>query len=193
MYKLLAALAFVFVLAGCATAPGQQAHRLVFEDGSCSAVAVGPHTILSARHCFRGSTLVKIDNDPVAILDITGDKWDHVLVKLDHTFKSWKRIGDIPPVGSPIHYVGNPGLLKHMYRGGYVAGDARIGKWQCTMLNVQGFFGDSGAGVIDESGRVVGVISLIVPQTAKGAQFTMMCMIPLHFTDKQYREFGVAR
>jgi hypothetical protein len=83
--RLLAILAAVF-LAGCAVAPHKTTHRLEFDDGICSATAVGRHVLLSAAHCFEGAHTLKVDGVPVAVMQIVSDGSGHVLVTVSRSF-----------------------------------------------------------------------------------------------------------
>lgn len=71
--------------------------------------------------------------------------------------------------------------LHDMLREGIVAGtETRNGK-TVVMLDINGWGGDSGAGVFDGSGYVVGTITY---RFGAGG-FVLMGMVPMHFTDKQ--------
>lgn len=182
--RLLAILAAVF-LAGCAVAPHKTTHRLEFDDGICSATAVGRHVLLSATHCFKGAHALKVDGVPVAVTQIVSDGADHVLVTVSRSFAHVAVRGHPPHVGDHVRYWGNPAGLHDMYREGYVSGVVIVKGRAATMVSIAGFYGDSGAGVFDASGRLVGVVSILY-QSTRGGYLKFMGMYPLQFTAKQW-------
>lgn len=182
--RLLAILAAV-LLAGCAVAPHKTTHRLEFDDGICSATAVGRHVLLSAAHCFKSAHTLKVDGVPVAVTQIVSDGADHVLVTVSLSFAHVAERGRAPISGEHVRYWGNPAGLHDMYREGYVSGVVIVEGKAVVMLTVNGFGGDSGAGVFDASGRLVGVISIIY-QSTRGRYLKFMGMYPLQFTAQQW-------
>jgi hypothetical protein len=182
--RLLAILA-MFLLAGCAVSPHKTTHRLTFDDGICSATAVGTHTILGAEHCFKGAHKLDVDGVPVAVLKVMADGADHVLVIVTATFADVAQIGPVPDQGDAVHYWGNPSGLFDVYRAGYVAGSAVADGHVFQLVACDGFYGDSGAGVFDTHGQLVGVISLMYQNTDRG-YIKFMGMYPLQFTAEQW-------
>lgn len=183
--RFLAILAAVF-LAGCAgVSPHGTTHRLEFDDGICSATAVGRHVLLSAAHCFKNAHPLKVDGVPVAVTQIVSDGADHVLVTVSRSFAHVAEYGRTPRGGEHVRYWGNPAGLHDMYREGYVSGVVIVHGKAVVMLSVNGFGGDSGAGVFDASGRLVGVISIIY-QSARGGYIKFMGIYPLQFTAAQW-------
>jgi S1-C subfamily serine protease len=174
--------------------------RLDFEDGTCSGTIVAPSVILSAGHCFEeeedndwqlpmpGPTTMKVDGYKVKILAVVTDDNDHALVKVDFVFHNAAKLGKVPAVGAKVHYWGNPAGLNNVYREGYVTGYPHGD----MSLDLNGFFGDSGAGIFDESGNVVGVVSYIHVLPHNGMIFRLMGAKALEFTSLQYEMMGVA-
>ena len=180
--------------------------QLVIDGATCSGTVVAPSTILSAAHCFRD------DDDPIAkmfgipvppkplpkemlvdgykvyIEAIVFDEADHALVKVIFVFKDHSDLASRrPDVGAKVHYWGNAAKLNNTYREGYVTSYIH-GEMQ---MDVNGFFGDSGAAIFDESGKVAGVMSYISTHPHAGLTFTLMGAYPLEFTPLQYTMMGV--
>lgn len=67
-------------------------------------------------------------------------------------------------------------------REGYIAGLTHYHQYKhIVLIGTSGWHGDSGAGVFNASGRLVGVISIIHGNPI----WNMMGVIPLRFTAKQ--------
>jgi V8-like Glu-specific endopeptidase len=172
--------------------------RLDFDDGTCSGTVVAPTVILSAGHCFQeeendfgfsiARTSMKVDGYEVKILAVVLDGNDHALVKVDFTFHSFAKLAKVPAVGAHVHYWGNPAGINNVYREGYVTSYHHSD----MILNVNGFFGDSGAGIFNEDGNVVGVVSFIAATARHGLVFSLMGANALEFTPLQYDMMGVA-
>jgi len=194
MFKLLAA-AFLFCLVGC-TGLEQQALtavRLNIPGGVCSGTVVSPTVILTAGHCFEADeegytpTVMQVNGYPVKILAVVFDGNDHALVRVDFFFQQWASIGKQLQPGARVHYWGNPAGLNFVYREGYVTGYEH----GTMVLDVNGFFGDSGAGLFDENGDVVGTINTINYYPHEGLVFTLMGSPALEFTPLQYHMMGI--
>jgi hypothetical protein len=56
-----------------------------------------------------------------------------------------------------------------------------------TMYNINGWLGDSGSGVFNDSGRLVGVISILF-YTSDQQPMHLMGSLPLKFTARQLSE-----
>ena len=167
MRAMLAVLVALFLSAccGCASAPTCDAlHdttlRLEFGHGICSGTAIGPHTILTAQHCLKNDTLKLVNNKPVKVTGIGRDKHDALTLRLSGiTFKTWARMGHMPHQGDRIRWWGNPRIgnmiARDVYREGHVAAleDGLI------IYDASICFGDSGSGIFNDRGEVVGVIS----------------------------------
>lgn len=161
MKRLLAILA-VLLMAGC-TLPVHMVrnttHRLTIKHEVCSATAVGRHTILTASHCMTGGP-VMIDGNAVAIDEIMQDGHDHTLIVTTTDFGRHAYLRQrVPRAGTKIFYYGQAMGLHNMLREGIVAGaETRHGK-TVVMLDVNGWGGDSGAGVFNAGGWLVGMIT----------------------------------
>jgi V8-like Glu-specific endopeptidase len=200
----LAALMTVALVKACTAEPsGTVTARLDFDYGTCSGTIVAKDVILSAAHCFDNEdelakllgvtpppvpTSVLVDGYKVYIEDIVDDGADHALVKVIFNFKDHATLGPPPAVGCKVHYWGNAAKQTNTYREGYVA-SYRHGD---MLMDVNGFFGDSGSGIFDGSGKLVGVISFISPHRSQGLTFSLMGAYPLEFTPLQYSMMGVS-
>jgi Trypsin-like peptidase domain len=205
--------AYAFILA-VMTLAASRAHagpsanttaQLTIDGATCSGTIVAPNTILSAAHCFETDdadetdkffghvapppppTTMLVDGYKVYIIAIVTDDADHAMVKTDVTFQNHATLGPRPEVGAKVHYWGNPAKVNDAYREGYVT-SYHHGE---MAMDVNGFFGDSGAGIFDESGKVVGVMSTINIHPRQGLVFRLMGAKPLEFTPLQYSMMGV--
>lgn len=181
-------LAAVLALVGCATMqpPSAMAFHIEMTHGSCSATAVGPHTLLTASHCFEGgNALVRVDGKDIRPLAYVSDGFDHTLVTVDETFAAYADIGRSPARGVHVSYYGNPGPFLKLYRDGRVYGDTTLGGKNVTLYGLNGFPGDSGSGLFDDQGRLVAVISFVFMMD-DGPRWQAMGSYPLHFTPEQW-------
>lgn len=148
---------------GCASIPTHNdlranALRLEFERGLCSATAIGAHTILTAKHCFiAGGKLVSISGTKVEQGKLTELANDVVTAEVSGiTFTHFAKIGGRPRQGDRVRWFGNPGGVADIYRTGYI-----VRSWTDElMIDAQVYGGDSGSGVYDDDGLLIGVISV---------------------------------
>lgn len=155
------------------------------DAGHCSATAVGPHTILTAKHCTSPDVTYSIPSGELKIKSITDDGSDHVLMDVDKTFDVWAQISlTQPETGAHVYIWGNPGDLSDVYREGTISGVVEEDGKVVILVDINGFFGDSGSGVFNEKGEVVGVISVINSQ-GLAPQFKIMGLFPFKFECKQ--------
>src|SRR5687768_8446251 len=145
----------------CASIPSHTdlratALRLEFAGGGvCSGTAISNDTLMTAQHCLSG-TLQKVNGVAVTVVGIGKDKKDLATVKVAGTkFKTWAKVGPALKQGDRLRWFGNPALLPDIYREGYVVNVTANG----VLIDAQAYGGDSGAGVFDSQGRVVGVIT----------------------------------
>jgi hypothetical protein len=133
-----AAIITAFLMSGCAALPQNTAHRVDLKTGICSATAVGPHTLLSAGHCFTDKHSILIDGKPAAVLNVIPDGADHVLVIVTATFTDIATRGQMPGVGGNVEYWGNPDGLHDIYRRGYIVGPVVVDDKYIILLNANG-------------------------------------------------------
>jgi hypothetical protein len=198
-------MAFALLRVAAAGPSSATTARLDIDGATCSGTIVAPSVILSAAHCFEDAdvdpidkffghvvptpppTSMLVDGYKVFIESIVFDDADHALVKVIFIFKDHAQLGKMPEVGAKVHYWGNPAKVNDVYREGYVTSYHHSE----MLMDVNGFFGDSGAGIFDESGKVVGVMSYISPHRHDGLVFRLMGAYPLEFTALQYSMMGV--
>lgn len=184
-------LALVTGCSGCASVPKAEiarasALRLGFEQGVCSATAVGPYTALTATHCFgQQGGLRTIDGQPVTVLSRVDDGRGHTLIRVTVEFKQYAKRGKVPlATGDRISWTGNPAGEPNVYREGYVSRVRTDG----ILIDAQVFFGDSGSGVFDSRGHLVGMVSQLA---GPSPSFVMAVLLPIRFTEEQWKAAGV--
>jgi len=189
----------LLAMQACKGAPELTTMRLGIGEATCSGTAVARDVVLSAAHCFVEEddalgfqlpppTTMLVDGYPVRIRAIVSDDNDHALVRVDFRFPAYARLSHrLPDVGKRVHYWGNPAKVQNVYREGYVTSY----KHSDMIMDVNGFFGDSGAGIFNERGQVVGVVSYIDPHHAQGLIFRLMGAQALEFTPLQYAMMDV--
>jgi trypsin-like peptidase len=199
----LCALMALALMRTCTAGPAPVTARLTIDGATCSGTVVAYNVILSAQHCFEdrdeideilgippkpAPSTMKVDGYTVEIVGLVFDDNDHALVKVGFTFKDFAKLGVRPAVGAHVHYWGNPAGVNNVYREGYVT-SYHHGE---MVIDVNGFFGDSGAGIFDEDGKVVGVMSSIEFHRHQGLTFRLMGASELEFTPLQYSMMGVS-
>lgn len=192
MKRIAAFLLLVFLVAGCATqlSAVQRAHatalRLTMDDGgSCSGTAIGPHALLSATHCFVGVQALAINGEPVVVTDAISDGHDHTILFVDRNFTNFATISQEPAQGDPVFILGNPSDLSDIFRAGHMAGSAVAGNARITLYDLQDFFGDSGSGIFNARGDLVGVVSVVRVLAQRDARIQFAGAFPMAFTPAQ--------
>lgn len=163
-------------------------------EGRCSGTSVGEYTILTATHCFAPATdpegppntsaPIRVNGKVMTITNVVHDGKDHILIIMDQAFKTWAPIAAPATQGDRIHFWGNPGGLTMILREGLVIGS----EGPVDIIDAQGWKGDSGSGVFNHRGEVVGVVSAInadIDPNWPGASFQVVLMSPLAFTPEQ--------
>ena len=151
----------------------------------CSATAIATKMILSASHCFTHSTTtIRVNDTFVTIKRLIRDDNDHVILVLDGIeFEHVATLNKPLTQGENIHYWGNPDGLDMQYRKGYVSG--RMNDY--TTYDVTGYHGDSGAGIFNDRGELIGVISVIYQHDS----FSMMASKPFNFKHSDLQSIGI--
>lgn len=182
--------AFLLILVGCVEAHPRDIERytlrLDFEGGAiCSGTAVGVNLVLTADHCLAAGRLIKINGAEAYALKIVRDGKDHAVVRVTQRFGQWARMGAYPRTGDRVRWVGTPAGEDAVYREGYVARS----KPDELYIDAIGFGGDSGSGLFDGRGRVVGVLSGVKSwRTMSGLRMDLILAWPLEFTEAQWAE-----
>ena len=147
---------------GCVSVPSHSdlratALRLEFANGLCSGTAIGPDLILSAKHCFTGP-LKTVNGQAVRVVESHTESRDRIVVKVAGVrFKAWAKRGPVPAQGDKLRFWGNPSGEAGVYREAIVS---RVRTDQIVLQTVV-CAGDSGSGLIDAQGRVVGIVSAV--------------------------------
>jgi hypothetical protein len=196
---LLALLTFLAGCGGCASIPqaGDGAVSLDMGDGTCSGTAVGRYTILTAAHCFGSDTgEMTVDGVLVGYRVAARDGSDHALVYVSAAQKATARVAALPKPGSLVRLLGNPQGLPDLWRRGEFAGVWKVPACpvfkqtpgcEINLFDMNVTEGDSGAGIFDERGRLVAVLSggLKIPERT-GVMWGMVITLPLAFTTEQW-------
>lgn len=160
------ALALALLLAGCVSSPGPRdllplSLHTQHERGSCSGTPVGRSTIRTAMHCFVGGSLVRVNGVPVQVRAVVDKGADRAVVVLSGiVFDRWATEGPTPQAGDRVRWWGAPLGHPNVYREGVVtwAGDGLL------LVDAMVCVGDSGAGVFNARGELVGMVRAIGPQ-----------------------------
>jgi hypothetical protein len=151
----------------------------------CTGTWVGPHEVLTAAHCADGyAHLRDIDDAEVgmtmevqprrddasrlATLSKIDREHDLALLRTVVRCDDYASLGPAPQVGDPIAIDGHPYGIQWSYMQGIVSS---IRKFEgenvfYLQLDIDGAPGDSGSGVFDSRGRLVGVLVSGVRKTS---------------------------
>lgn len=142
-------------------------HAVQLGDNYCSATKVGKNVILTATHCLAPEyePVLVIDGKQTRVMQYIDDGNDHTLVVVRDTYDSYAKIGERPEVGSSVFLWGNS-LLDERLQRGYISiytGTDREFEWNGTLdwmvIDIMFAGGDSGGGLFDSKGRLVGVVT----------------------------------
>jgi S1-C subfamily serine protease len=115
----------------------------------------------TAKHCIDGAPLRTVNGQAVEVASMVvkgDDETDITLTK--PMFKHWAKVGPTPKQGDRIRYWGNPLGIANVYREGVVV--AVTDKVIAVQLQV--CHGDSGAGMFNDKGELVGVVVRMLPE-----------------------------
>lgn len=156
-------LAFLLAGCGCASIPSHDtlrasALRLEYVNGVCSGTAVGPDLLVTAIHCGIPE---RVNGIPVRVVDRQAGSRDFVVLRIEGVvFRTYLPRGPQPKQGDRLRWFGNPGGEPDVFRQGYVA---RVSDG-VIVIAAQICKGDSGAGLINDRGEVVGIVSAMTAQ-----------------------------
>lgn len=184
-------LSFLSLTAQAAYKGKENTVQLMFSSGEvCSGTAIGKHTILTASHCFHDNASLATVNGLVAVdKRQVVDGNDHTLLTTDMAYKTTAKLARAAEEGDSIHYWGNPDGVTLLRVGTVVGFNADV-----MVIDSNGWYGDSGAGIMNEKGEVVGVISSVYVRqivTADGVYmgaFKMSGARGLKFTQEQLKD-----
>lgn len=166
-------LALVGGCSGCASVPSHDELRSLAllltwdrgEDGLdiCGGTPVAADALETAQHCIANAPMA-VNGAAVKVKAVEVRGTDRVTITLtEPMFRRWAKIGPQPKQGDRMRWWGNPEGLADAYRvgwvvsvgEGYIAVDAMVCK------------GDSGSGLFNDAGELVGVVSQRVPEQGK--------------------------
>ena len=168
---------------GCVSVPTHgdlRATALRLEFGPtamCSGTAISPDTLITAQHCLKGGTLRAVNGTPVKVVGIGKDKGDTLTIRVQGiAFEHWARFGPALEQGDEVQWFGNPAREPDMYRRGYVVRATD----EAVLIDGIGFSGDSGSGVFDARGRLIGVLTGVSTwRSPSGLRFDLIVMFPI--------------
>lgn len=166
------------------------------ESGKCSGTAISATAILTAKHCIpTDSGVIKIDGVDLSVKKYIQAKNDHAIIVLTSAkFSEWATV-DLKGVqlGQDLTIYGNPGPWDRMLRRGYVTGSGPSPFGHQNFLDMNGFHGDSGSGLFNKDGDVVGVLTNIFTFDFSVNKIKLMAFSELNgsFSDAEWKEAGV--
>jgi hypothetical protein len=187
----------------------EHAHLITYEiefhtkliNEKCSATAIGPHALLTASHCEGPTEDILIDFMPHKVLGIARDENEHTVFFVDDKFYAWAKVStEAMQLGDDVFLFGNPGDMLDVLRKGYVSkmsADMDDDKAEFA-LDFNGWPGDSGAGIFNAKGELVGVVSMghlheSEPDHTQWPALKMMGGFPLRFTAEDYAEYSAEK
>ena len=193
------------------------AQATVAESSYCSATAIGPYALLTATHCELGTDEISLqgkDGAPDVSLKIDRtirDGYDHTIFLVSPTYLAGYKFTDFAPIalshkfyrGDDIFLIGNPRGFSSLLRKGYISGSTTCDSLSTEsipeiLMGIDVGHGDSGAGIFDDNGNLIGVVAGIeVHGTVDdGTQYKVPYALILNFTDGQLQEaasYGVKK
>ena len=154
------------------------------EAAGCSATAIGPHTLLTAEHCYLPNETLYLDSPvedvksgvafafhPTAA-DFIFDHEDHMLIDVPGAhFAVYIPLKNFrtPRQGEHYYLFGNPGGITDQYREGYVTGKTTISAAEKGDIDAKSdalymlvgpiVGGDSGSSIYAKNGQLIGIVT----------------------------------
>lgn len=172
--------------------PWGATHRLEFQTildsgQKCSSTAIFKHVLLTASHCELATNTMNVDAFKHVHIDkIVRDTYDHTLLYVSDIefIDPVDIIQEEPAVGDEVYFFGNPEQFDDQFRIGHYTGRYRDEGTLRYMFDITLGMGDSGAGVFNDKGQVIGVVSYRSTNDDKD-KFSLVGTFPLHFTPDQ--------
>ena len=131
--------------------------RMEFATGLCSGTAIGPDTILTAKHCLS-HPLKMVEGVQAEVIGSKLETRDTIVIKVKGVrFKHWAKRGPRPNQGDHLTFWGNPEGVPDVMREVLVSRAWTDG----LVLQATVCPGDSGAGLFNARGEVVGIVSAV--------------------------------
>jgi len=145
--------------------------------------------LLIASHCELPTDTLDIEaiaDDYVKVEDRLRDGNDHTILDVNVTFDRYAKVDMKDPLlqGENVYYCGNPGKYTDLLRKGYVSGYLKNGSKPSDkeiVLDLNGWFGDSGSGIFNEKGEVVAVLTALAEDKGEEATLKLMFAYPFEF------------
>lgn len=146
-------------------------------SGQCSATAIGAHMLLTATHCAQQGAAEDylvldgygMSEDLVKVKGLWRDNADHTIYGTDRKFADYATVNTSAKIvpGQVVFYFGNPGKYENFFREGHVVQFYRgypetkdlPAQPSEIYLDINGFHGDSGAGIFNEQGELIAVMN----------------------------------
>lgn len=168
-----------------AVAPNPQTNIPVTYDGQiiCSSVLLDSTHVLTAAHCIQESLTMDVmcgttlTPGLVIRFDKSVDLAEFELVEPCGQPASAVASAN-PSRGEKVYTLGCPAGICGRITAGVVAGYAAVNEHQVVVTDATAFFGNSGGGLFNDSGEVVGICSTVEPHTANGIQVLFTQYIP---------------
>lgn len=163
--------------------------KTVRDSSICVGTAIAPQALLTATHCELKEDKIKVGDRFAYITDRIRDGNDHTIYLLDFTDGSvfdasaTLQQNDLT-VTDEIYIIGSPGPFSRLFRKGVFSGiDQEEQEGLGLLFDIQGYPGDSGAGVFRvDNGSLVEVISAAVGEANGDERIQFMVAYPLHFS-----------
>lgn len=160
-------------------------------DGAiCSATAIGPHALLTATHCELPEDELEVEeiDDPLTIKQRIRDGFDHTIYIVNADFDIYVKVNekDEKAQGEDVFFFGNPGKYHDVYRKGYITTvDQNKGFFgdgpKKILFDMNGWMGDSGSGIFNSAGEVIGTVTGASFQKEDDDTFKLMVSYVLQF------------
>lgn len=162
----------------------QQNVPIMYEDSViCSAVLLDSTHVLTAAHCIQESTTMDLMCGSMMTpgLVIRFDK-SIDLAEFELVEPCNQPVSPVaktnPARGDKVYTLGCPAGICGRITVGVVSGYASIHEHQVLSTDATAFFGNSGGGLFNDSGEVVGICSTVEPHSANGIQVLFTQYIP---------------
>jgi hypothetical protein len=175
----------------------------IIDGGTCSAMAIGPHTLILAEHCDdRYTNQVYVDAPLEDIKARTArtysatkqfDHQDHMLLDLAQitfpAYISFEGKTVFPVQGEHFYYFGSPAGIRDQYREGYITGTLPFTPKDDPDIDASGPLfmgvgpvvpGDSGSLIFDaQTGEAIGIVTYGI------GDGSFVGIFPIEFTQAQ--------